>query len=395
MEKYLRIPLLFLFIGSLIGVLLRWQFIDPSSSINYTNVLHGHSHIMFLGWVFNALYIAFTVNHIEEKQAGTFRTIFFLLQVLNIGILIAFPLQGYGTYSIIFSTLHTVLSFVFIAIFFKRVWKSEAQSVWLSRVALGFCALSALGPFSLAYIVSNDLQNSHWYNYSIYFYLHFQYNGLFFFGIASLFVKWIEKTSDTNTDALKKVWQWFLIACLPTYFLSVVYSTPGIVFNFIGAAGAAIQLFAFAKLLQWTKRNHEALKHSFGGTLPFIKVIVVALALKLILQLLSAVPQIAKMAYDYRPITIAYLHLVLLGIITSALFIWYRLNGLFSSSFNVIFVIFLSAFTIMEVVLIATPWWPDVSLKFSSVTHLFCTALVLSACCLGLVLIYTKKRALQ
>jgi hypothetical protein len=390
MEKYLRIPLLFLFVGSVIGIVLRWQFISPFPLINYTNVLHSHSHIMFLGWVFNAIYIAFTVNFIEAKKLNTFRVIFLLLQAMNIGMLIAFPLQGYGTYSIIFSTLHTILSFVFIVIYFRRVWKAETQSVWLSKVALRFCALSSLGPFSLAYIVANDLQNTHWYNYAIYFYLHFQYNGFFFFGIASLFVRWIENTSFINPAPLKSIWQWFLIACFPTYFLSILYSEPGTMYNVAGAAGACIQLYAYAKLAHWGNNHRVLLKEIFGDTSPFLKMISIAIAIKLVLQLLSCIPRIAQMAYEFRPITIGYLHLVLLGIISSALLVWYKLTGLFSSAFKVLFLIFLSAFVLMEAVLISTPWWPDVSLVFSSVTHLFCTAIILSVCCLGFAAIFKK-----
>ena len=390
MEKYLRIPLLFLFAGSIIGVLLRLQFIYPSSLINYTNVLHGHSHIMFLGWVFNALYIGFVFNFIKEKEVSVFRFIFLMLQVMNIGMLIAFPIQGYSTYSIIFSTLHTILSFVFIVIYFRHVWKIEGQSVWLSKVALGFCALSSLGPFSLAYIVSNGLQKTDWYNYAIYFYLHFQYNGFFFFGIASLLVRWIEKNGGLNPAPLKRAWLWFAGACLPTYFLNILYSNPGTMYNITGAVGACIQLYACAKLLQWINTNRNGIKQSVGETFPFLKVITTALVVKLILQLLSAVPVISNMAYEFRPITIGYLHLVLLGVISSALLVWYKLMGLFSSAFKIIFFIFLFAFIIMELVLISAPWWPEVSLVFSSMTHLLGCAVVLSACCLGFVSILKR-----
>ena len=42
----------------------------------------------------------------------------------------------------------------------------------------------------------------------------------------------------------------------------------------------------------------------------------VALSIKLILQLGSTIPSISTLAFGYRPIVIAYLHLILLGVIT-------------------------------------------------------------------------------
>src|SRR5688572_29855994 len=107
MLRYARIPLLFLFIGTLLGVFLRWQFISATPGVNYSFVLHGHSHIMFLGWIFNALYVGICYNHIAAEETKFFRILFIALQVLVVGMLIAFPLQGYGFYSILLSTLHT------------------------------------------------------------------------------------------------------------------------------------------------------------------------------------------------------------------------------------------------------------------------------------------------
>ena len=48
----------------------------------------------------------------------------------------------------------------------------------------------------------------------------------------------------------------------------------------------------------------------------------VSLALKLILQLFSALPAVATLAYNYRNFVIAYLHLVLLGCISLFLIGW-------------------------------------------------------------------------
>lgn len=382
MEKFIRIPLLFLFVGSVIGVVLRAQILFAFPFINYTNVLHGHSHVMFLGWVFNVLFIAFVINHIEKARQRIFHIAFVLLQALNIGMLIAFPLQGYAVFSIAFSTAHTIVSFLFILIFFRHLRTQERQSVWLAKIALGFCALSALGPFSLAYLVTHGMQTTKWYNYAIYFYLHFQYNGFFFFGIASLFVHLIEKSGQVNPGALRGSWHWLIAACFPTYFLSILYSQPGLLLNLVGAAGAFMQLYAYVNLFQLIDNRRIQFRSIFGNTLPFLKLIAVAIALKFSLQLLSSVPVVADMAYEFRSITIGYLHLVLLGIISVVLLIWYHHNGFFNDAFRPVLKLFLWTFTLMEIILVVLPWWPD-DLKSVPVIMLFVTAIALSSCCLG------------
>jgi hypothetical protein len=160
----------------------------------------------------------------------------------------------------------------------------------------------------------------------------------------------------------------------------------------VAGGGALIQLYAYAKLIQWISSNRISLKQTFGDTFPFLNVIAIALAIKLVLQLVSAFPRFAEMAYQLRPITIAYLHLMLLGIITSSLLVWYKLTGFFTKAFKPIFLTFLFAFALMEVVLITSPWWPNVSLVYSPVTHLFCTAIVLCASCFGFAVIFRKER---
>src|SRR5688572_28410983 len=102
MLRHYRIPLYFLVIGSLLGVFLRWQFIQPTPLINYTFVLHGHSHMMFLGWVFSAIYIGFVAHYIPETDYKFFRILFLILQMLVIAMMVSFPLQGYGFYSVLF-----------------------------------------------------------------------------------------------------------------------------------------------------------------------------------------------------------------------------------------------------------------------------------------------------
>jgi hypothetical protein len=115
-KKLFKLPLVFLFIASCIGLFLRYQVISPIDGVVYSYVLHAHSHVMFLGWVFNVLIIAFTTEFAEVRG---FKILFWFLQFCVLGMLISFPLQGYGVFSITFSTLHTFAALVFIIQFFR------------------------------------------------------------------------------------------------------------------------------------------------------------------------------------------------------------------------------------------------------------------------------------
>src|SRR5690606_20143204 len=138
MKRMFNVPLVFLLVAASIGLLLRWQLVSPFSGINFTYFLHAHSHVMFLGWVANVLLLAFAWRLIPDERRWPFLAAFWTLQVLLLGMLISFPLQGYGTYSIVFSTLHTLVVFVYIALFFRTIRYLKHASCWFAAVSLIF-----------------------------------------------------------------------------------------------------------------------------------------------------------------------------------------------------------------------------------------------------------------
>jgi hypothetical protein len=325
MQRLYRIPLLFLFLAAAIGLFLRWQFVSPTPGIRYTYFLHAHSHVMFLGWVTNALFLAFVEYHLPGLKRHWYRRLFWALQVLVLGMLISFPIQGYGLYSIIFSTLHTLLMMAFAIHFFKETRTDNRTSVWFARISLFFFFISTAGPFALGYLMANNLGQSVWYNFSIYYYLHFQYNGFFIFGILSIFFLMLE-TKGIEFSGLRvlRFGRWMAIACIPAYALSVLFAEPGTVFNAIGFIAAVIQIGAFAFLLKEVKSIRTDLSDRIDPTAYKLFILVtISVGLKLVLQLASAHAYIAALAYSMRPVIIAYLHLVLVGVISLFILAWY------------------------------------------------------------------------
>ena len=107
------------------------------------------------------------------------------------GMLIAFPIEGYGLYSIIFSTLSIFVSYVFAVFYWRDVNKLAANNsshAWFKAAVL-FNAFSSLGTLGLAFMMYAKMIHQNWYLAAEYFYLHFQYNGWFFFACMGLFTK--------------------------------------------------------------------------------------------------------------------------------------------------------------------------------------------------------------
>lgn len=360
MRKFYSVPLLFLFLSSGIGLFLRWQFIEPTPGIRYTFFLHAHSHVMFLGWVFNVLYLSFTENYLAGKNPKPFKNFFLILQTLVVAMMISFPMQGYGLYSITFSTLHTIGVIIYIIIFFRYTKGRQTVSLWFARASLFFFFISTAGPFSLGYLMANDLGGTVWYNFSIYYYLHFQYNGFFLFGILSLFYQLLEKKQVPfdRTTALT-FGKWMAIACVPAYFLSTLFARPGLILNFIGAFAGVIQLAAFAVFYSKLKDIRPSLKLAFHpASYSVLKLVLIGFILKSFLQLFSAHPEIAVVAYELRPVVIAYLHLVLFGIISFFLFVWYVERKFVHEQLACMSIrLVLAGFAGSEICLVLMPWW--------------------------------------
>lgn len=363
MRRFYSVPLLFLFLAAVIGLFLRWQFIEPTPGINYTFFLHAHSHVMFLGWVFNVFYLSFTDYHLAGRNLRPLIRLFLLFQTLVVAMMISFPIQGYGMYSIIFSTLHTIAAMVFIVIFFRMTRGQGTASAWFARMSLFFFFLSTAGPFSLGYLMATGLGGTVWYNFSIYYYLHFQYNGFFLFGVLSLFYQLLErKNIVVNKDTARTIGRWLAIACVPAYFLSTLFADPGWFFNALGALAAVLQLLVLGILRGELKRLYPALKTTFKPiALLVLKLAFAGLVIKSLLQLFSAHPEIALLTYQLRPVVIAYLHLVLLGVITFFLLAWYvEMSYVRERPAQRAFWILFAGFIGSEICLVIMPWWRHV-----------------------------------
>ncbi len=245
------------------------------------------------------------------------------MQMTLASMLISFPLQGYGVISIVLSSLHTVFVFIFCGWIFKDFKKLEPTvSIWFAKVSLILFLLSSVGPFTLGSLVANGLSQTKWYYFSVYYYLHFQYNGFFIFGVLSLFFQLLEERGiPFNIQFARKIGLLLLISVFPTYALSTLWAEPGLFFNAIGFVGALIQLLSLYYFIQTIRVLKFSNIHQSAGTL--LMLAFASFTLKCVLQLISAHPFIAELAFNTRPYVIAYLHLVMIGVVTFFLLAWY------------------------------------------------------------------------
>lgn len=320
-QKWSRLAILNFLVLAIVGVILRYKILFPLPWVDHKHLLHGHSHFAFAGWVSLALYVA--IIHIlqpDEKQLKQFSRLLWMQQISSYGMLFTFPFMGYAAPSIAFSTLSILVSFWFIWLAWRMIKdnnKLRFEKKWL-YAGLICNAVSSLGTFTLAYLMLNKIMQQSWYFGSVYFYLHFQYNGWFSFILLGLLFIYAAKWMNTDQVKTSNGFFYLLItALIPAWFLSMLWMRLPNWMHYAGIAAAILQLIAiylFCRLLLSMKHILQTAIHPVTKWMWVISVS--AFILKIILQAFSAVPVLNQYAFGIRPIVIGFLHLVLLAFVS-------------------------------------------------------------------------------
>jgi hypothetical protein len=327
LRRWLSISFFNLLLVAALGVVLRYKIAFYLPFVQQKFLLHGHSHFAFSGWITQTLMVLL-VHYLALKNGEgmlkRYRWLLYANGITAYGMLISFIFQGYAFFSISFSTLSIFVSYFFAVYYFKDLAKLKEKSIshyWF-RAALIFSVLSSVGAFSLAYMMATKMMVQNLYLAAIYFFLHFQYNGWFFFAGMGLLVTKLELV-PAAAGQLKKVFWLFCLACPPAYFLSALWLPfPFVVYCIIIVAVAA-QLIGWGIMIKVLVQQKAFIHTHFskhGRTLLLLSAI--AFSIKLLLQTGSVHPALSQLSYGFRPIVIGYLHLVLLGV-TSIFIIGY------------------------------------------------------------------------
>ena len=160
LRKWLQVSLFNLMIVAGAGVILRYKIAFPLPAVNQKFLLHAHSHFAFSGWVSQVL-MALLVGLISRRSGVNYfrkyRWLLYANLAFSYGMLFSFPFQGYGPWSILFSTLTILVSYGFAILYWKDLGKlpGKTRSQGWIRAALLFHVMSSAGPFSLAYMMAS------------------------------------------------------------------------------------------------------------------------------------------------------------------------------------------------------------------------------------------------
>ena len=354
---WLKFSLINLLIVALIGLLMRYKIGFEFPFLDQKHLQHSHSHFAFSGWISHTimvLMITFLYKKIKNTKKAiinfnTYNIILIANLVCAYGMLIFFIIEGYGTYSILFSTLSIIVSCFFGYHYFKDLKQIDTDCLaanWF-KVAIFFNVISSLGTFALAFMMVTKNIHQEEYLASIYYYLHFQYNGWFFFACMGLLISFLELKLVENSF-FKTTFKLFFISCIPAYFLSTLWLDLPIWVYILTVIAAFLQVYAWFRFLIILIKTKREWIENYPFFLRYILLFVgFALSVKLVLQLGSTIPTLSQMAFGFRPIVIAYLHLVLLAIISLFLLFYIYANHLIQFNKQIKFGVILFSFGVL------------------------------------------------
>jgi len=318
-SRWLSISILNLLLVAALGLILRYKIAFSLPFLDQKYILHSHSHFAFSGWITQTLMILMILylsTTLGKAINNRYKWLLFSNLISSYGMMISFIMQGYGLYSISFSTLNIFVFYSFALYFWQDLNKliEKSTSILWFKAALIFGVISSFGAFNLAYMMANKMTNQDWYLSSIYFFLHFQYNGWFLFAGMGLLNDKLEIITGER-QKLYRAFQLFCFACIPAYFLSILWMDFISNFYILLIAAVIAQLVGWIIILKVYKKGGSLINQKityYGKTLLYLSAL--AFTIKLILQSGSIHPELSHLSYGFRPIIIGYLHLVLLGV---------------------------------------------------------------------------------
>lgn len=337
MKKYIHASFLFFALTALSGTWMRIYQQRPVSWIAYDHILHAHSHLALLGWLFVGAFLIFLTSFWKtiEKRKQAF-AILFSLSFTSLLMFCAFLYQGYGIYSIAISTIHIFIEYwaaIFIMKHLKKQTILKAGRYFIIGAIIALI-LSSIGPFALGFISANGLKEQPVFEIAIYYYLHFQYNGwltLFLIGLFSIFL--YKKRLPINEALLQKAFWIYFTALFPSFLLSILWANLGMTAEIFAAIGSIAQWAAVILILFSFKDTFMLLKKRLPRITWVMLIISFSLFfIKSTLELGLIHPELANLVNTTRSVIIGYLHLTLLGFLSIFILVQYQIQGITSTS---------------------------------------------------------------
>jgi hypothetical protein len=349
---YVRLSLLSFLSITLMGLLMRAKVVFEMPWVVQKHLQLGHAFFALNGWVsFSLLWLIWVM--FRKKFACQSKLMPWLLggQYMLSWVLFAVYLRhGMGYWSFLVEELMFAWMILTAAHYIYLLFTLTSSRIlrhWLFP-ALMFNVLAGAGLMYLAWHFMHRSLSMQQYLTGFYSYLHYQYNGWFLFGAMAL------TTADWTTHKRSGGYAWIKALAFLTMagiLLSLLWH-PMPLWLYVFAIGVAIaQLLVW---LRWIQLNQELLiteSKKLGQPINWLlKLAGAAIVARMIFQILSTVPALEKIAFSFRPIVIAYLHLILLGVFSSFLLYWLIRQGWLPNNrlVKICIWLFLSAFLSTE-----------------------------------------------
>ena len=301
-----------------LGIFMRSvQVVDYPFEFNYRNIVHTHSHLALLGFVYVLLsaILVRTFIPLNAQLHKRYQWLFYITQLSVLGMLCSFPFQGYGAVSISFSSV-----FIFCTYFFAKFFMKYATSPFV-KMGIWYLILSSLGIWLMPVTIVKYGKFSDMYMCAIAFFLHFQYNGFMLSSLMGLFIKkygW----EVQYPQLIKRVFILFQAGIIGSLFISWVgyFSYP--IYYIVGGASVLIWLIAVVMILRLYLKTQPK---SFLATV-FISFFIA----KVVMMFTGAFPVLTPYLFKNIDLLISYLHFNFLGIVTIGLLLFleevYKVN---------------------------------------------------------------------
>lgn len=307
LTQYIILTALFYFlIAILLGTLLRMASVTDFV-FNYRYITHTHSHMALLGWVYGVLTAIVNHSFLPKNKQKSYKKIFIFTQITLLGMLLSFPFQGYGIFSIVWSSLFLVATYWYSFFLLRNISNTQSASFLYLKSALFFLIFSSFGIWMLPIIIHFFGKYTSQYNALIYFFLHFQYNGFILSILMSLWIRYLENR-NIMIFRLKKYFWLYIFGILGSVCLSWTELFNRDELYWIGLIAVLSWLFVLLRL----GKIYNALQEKSV----LLKGFVILLLIKTCFLLLISFPQITQQIFFNLDLIISYLHFTFLGVIT-------------------------------------------------------------------------------
>ncbi len=400
--RWLRIALINFLVAASIGLLLRFAFVQEVKWVSYKSFQDAHSNLALLGWIFQAISACLVTCYIPDLPhlRRKYNIIFIFNQTLIFLITLSFLLSLSRIISNVFLILLSVSLINFAYSFIKDVPEEDKAKSFSYRFAitgLFFLICSFIGLYTIIPILllAGSANKVLFYYLGVQFFLHFQYNGWFTFAILTFIFRNAE-SSNIRIDKQKgKTFLFMMIIGVILNFLMSIYwgyrNHQSLLW--ISSAGTLLQVYAIYYCRDYLKTVWLHLVNSGTKQVKYMLWFsLTAFSLKMIMQLITIVPEIASLAFTIHNYVIAYLHLTFIGVMTFFIIAWaIHRKLLWLSAFSKAGILGLAiGFILMELILFiqGTMLWAGLGFLGTYYELIFAFSLLLP---LGLMLIIVRS----